>query len=70
MFEAKAQRKLRYNKKKMNLYHSLLPNENQKKKKTSFEDIGRELGCNEVYAASIFYGQVKKITRYTFYHDF
>ncbi|KAI9267098.1 cyanate hydratase [Helicostylum pulchrum] len=35
MFQAKAQRKL------------------------SFEKIGEELGCNEVYAASIFYGQAK-----------
>jgi cyanate lyase len=26
----------------------------------SFEQIGKEMGCDEVYAASIFYGQVKK----------
>ncbi|CEP15142.1 hypothetical protein [Parasitella parasitica] len=28
-------------------------------RKLSFEDIGRELGVDEVYAASIFYGQAK-----------
>lgn len=27
--------------------------------KLSFEQIGKELGCDEVYAASIFYGQAK-----------
>ncbi|KAI8969313.1 cyanate hydratase [Mycotypha africana] len=28
-------------------------------RKLSFEQIGKELGCDEVYAAAIFYGQAK-----------